>query len=128
MAAEIHTELRPGQRAKPAAPKRSSEKSRAPEHADHSPPGASSSDAAVAPAAKIQAPLMYHHAELDDRVNASWPAFEAALKEAGRDYVAYMYEGANHGFHNDTTPRFDEAAAALAWERTLVHFKQHLAG
>lgn len=78
-------------------------------------------------AVKVEAPLMYHHAELDERVNASWPAFEAALKEAGKNYEAYMYEGAQHGFHNDTTPRFDEAAAALAWERTLAHFNQHLA-
>lgn len=79
-------------------------------------------------ATKISAPLMYHHAELDERVNASWPAFEEALKAAGRDYVNYMYEDANHGFHNDTTPRYDEAAAALAWERTLAHFNKHLAG
>jgi carboxymethylenebutenolidase len=78
-------------------------------------------------AAGIEAPLMYHHAGLDERVNASWPAFEEALKAAGKDYVNYMYEGANHGFHNDTTPRYDEAAAKLAWERTLAHFSKHLA-
>ena len=77
-------------------------------------------------AARIKAPLMYHHAGLDERVNASWPAFETALKAAGRDYVNYVYEGANHGFHNDTTPRYDEAAAKLAWERTLAHFSKHL--
>ncbi|MDX1498646.1 MAG: dienelactone hydrolase family protein [Woeseiaceae bacterium] len=80
-----------------------------------------------ADAVRVQAPLMYHHAGLDDRVNASWPAFEAALKAAGKEYVAYMYEGANHGFHNDTTPRYDEDAAKLAWERTLAHFTRHLA-
>ncbi len=79
-----------------------------------------------ADAVRVEAPLMYHHAGLDDRVNASWPAFEAALKAAGKLYVAYMYEGANHGFHNDTTPRYDEDAAKLAWERTLAHFARHL--
>jgi carboxymethylenebutenolidase len=77
-------------------------------------------------AAQMQAPLMLHHAELDDRVNATWPVFENALKEAERDYVGHMYEGANHGFHNDTTPRYDEAAAELAWRRTVDHFTRHL--
>lgn len=77
-------------------------------------------------AASISAPLMYHHAELDERINASWPAFEAALQKAGKEYVAYMYEGCNHGFHNDTTPRYDEAAARLAWERTVAHFSRYL--
>ncbi len=81
---------------------------------------------AVEDAVKIRAPLMYHHAGLDDRVNASWPAFEEALKAAGKDYLNYMYDGANHGFHNDTTPRYDEASARLAWERTLNHFNTHL--
>ncbi len=81
---------------------------------------------AVEEAVKIRAPLMYHHAGLDDRVNASWPAFEEALKAAGKEYVNYMYDGANHGFHNDTTPRYDEASARLAWERTLKHFNAHL--
>ncbi|MEJ2128529.1 MAG: dienelactone hydrolase family protein [Woeseiaceae bacterium] len=75
---------------------------------------------------RINAPLMLHHGELDERVNAGWPAFEAALKENGVDYINFMYEGANHGFHNDTTPRFDEDAAALAWQRTLEHFARHL--
>lgn len=77
-------------------------------------------------AASIQAPLLLHHGGLDERINASWPAFEKALQEADRDYVNYMYEGANHGFHNDTTPRYDEAAAKLAWDRTVKHFTKHL--
>ena len=77
-------------------------------------------------AAKIRAPLMIHHGELDERVNAGWPAFEKALKAAGVDYVEYMYADANHGFHNDTTPRFDEDAAALAWQRTIDFFEEHL--
>jgi len=77
-------------------------------------------------AAAIQAPLMLHHAGLDERVNASWPAFQEALKEAGSDYVDYMYADVNHGFHNDTTPRYDESAADLAWQRTIKHFTEHL--
>ena len=77
-------------------------------------------------AAAIRAPLMLHHAGLDDRVNATWPAFEAALKDEAIDYVDYLYKGVNHGFHNDTTPRFDGDAAALAWQRTLQHFERHL--
>ena len=78
-------------------------------------------------AARIEAPLMIHHGELDERINAGWPDFEEALEDAGADYVQYMYEDASHGFHNDTTPRFDEAAAALAWERTVAFFDSHLA-
>ena len=81
---------------------------------------------AAGDAAAIRAPLMLHHASLDERVNASWPAFEKALDEASRDYVNYLYEDVNHGFHNDTTPRYDEAAAELAWQRTVEHFKAHL--
>jgi len=77
-------------------------------------------------AAHIQAPLMIHLAELDKRVNAGWPAYETALKAHGKDYVMHMYPGANHGFHNDTTSRFDKAAADLAWSRTLQFFKTHL--
>jgi len=77
-------------------------------------------------AAGIEAPLMLHHAGLDERVNTSWPAFEKGLKEAGQDYVNYMYEGVNHGFHNDTTPRYDKDAAELAWQRTVEHFSQYL--
>jgi len=78
-------------------------------------------------AAKIQAPLMIHHGALDERVNAGWPDFEAALKAADREYVQYMYEDANHGFHNDTTPRYDKAAANLAWQRSIEFFEKHLA-
>lgn len=77
-------------------------------------------------AARVKAPLMLHYAGLDARVNEGWPAWEAALKAAGAPYEAYIYEGANHGFHNDSTPRYDEAAASLAWERTLAHFDRHL--
>ncbi|MFS4417750.1 dienelactone hydrolase family protein [Maribacter sp. 2307ULW6-5] len=77
--------------------------------------------------AEIKAPLLLHFAELDKRVNAGWPAYEAALKEHGKTYTAHMYEGANHGFHNDTTPRYDREDAALAWQRTVAFFKQHLA-
>ena len=77
-------------------------------------------------AARIEAPLMIHHGELDERINAGWPAFEEALENAGADYVRYMYEDASHGFHNDTTPRFDEASATLAWERTIEFFERHL--
>jgi carboxymethylenebutenolidase len=75
---------------------------------------------------KIKAPLLLHYAGNDQRVNAGWPAYEAALKANGVDYTAYVYEGTNHGFHNDTTPRYDEAAAKLAWQRTLDFFDQHL--
>ena len=77
-------------------------------------------------AARIRAPLMIHHGELDERVNAGWPEFEKALQAAGVDYVEYMYADANHGFHNDTTPRYDEDAAALAWKRTIDFFEEHL--
>lgn len=78
-------------------------------------------------AARIEAPLMLHHAGLDDRVNASWPAFEKGLQDAGHDYSNFLYADVNHGFHNDTTPRYDKAAAELAWQRTLEHFSRHLA-
>lgn len=78
-------------------------------------------------AAAITAPLMLHHAGRDERVNASWPAFERGLRDNDIDYVDYLYEDVNHGFHNDTTPRFDGDAAALAWQRTLQHFERHLA-
>ena len=82
-------------------------------------------DAADVP--KINAPLLIHYAELDDRVNEGWPAFEAALQAAGTDYEAFIYPGANHGFHNDTTPRYDAAAAELAWERAVAFFNRVLA-
>lgn len=74
----------------------------------------------------IQAPLLIHYAQLDQRINAGWPAYEAALQQHGKTYQAYMYPGANHGFHNDTTPRYDEEAAKLAWQRTLDFFAEHL--
>lgn len=77
-------------------------------------------------AAAIEAPLMLNHAELDERVNASWPAFEKGLKAAGVDYVHHDYEGVQHGFHNDTTPRYDKKAAELAWTRTVEFFDRHL--
>lgn len=75
----------------------------------------------------IRAPLLLHYAGLDERINAGWPAYEAALKQHGKAYTAHLYPGVNHGFHNDTTPRYDAAAAELAWGRTLAFFKQHLA-
>ena len=75
---------------------------------------------------KIKAAVLVHNAELDRRINAGWPAYEQALKAAGVNYAAHMYKGANHGFHNDTTPRFDEAAAKLAWQRTIDFFNAQL--
>ncbi|MEK7953935.1 dienelactone hydrolase family protein [Luteolibacter soli] len=75
---------------------------------------------------KIKAALLLQYAELDQRVNAGWPAYEEALKKAGVKYEAFIYPGVNHGFHNDTTPRYDEAAAKLAWERTVEFFKKQL--
>ena len=77
-------------------------------------------------AASVTAPLMIHHGELDERVNASWPEFRDGLDEAGKVYEHHVYEDANHGFHNDTTPRFDKEAADLAWERTIAFFSRHL--
>lgn len=76
---------------------------------------------------KIKASLLLHYAALDERVNAGWPAYETALKAAGIDYTAHIYPAVNHGFHNDTTPRYDAAAAELAWTRTIAFFKQKLA-
>lgn len=81
---------------------------------------------AEADVAKIQCPLLIHYAELDDRVNEGWPAYEAALNAAGVTYEAFIYPGVNHGFHNDTTPRYDAAAAELAWQRTVDFFKANL--
>lgn len=78
-------------------------------------------------AGRIRAPLLVHVAETDPNVNATWPAYEAALQAAGTRYEAHVYPGTQHGFHNDSTPRYDEAAAKLAWERTLAWFRQHLA-
>lgn len=76
--------------------------------------------------AKIKAPLLIHYAEHDERINAGWPAFESALKVNGVKYQMFMYANANHGFHNDTTPRYDEAAAKLAWSRTLTFLNDNL--
>ena len=84
------------------------------------------SQPAAADVPKIKAPLMIHNASLDTRIMAGAPAYEAALKENGKKYQAFVYEGANHGFHNDTTPRYDKAAAELAWTRTIDFFKQNL--
>jgi len=81
---------------------------------------------AAADVSSIQAPLLLHYGGLDERVNAGWPDYEAALKANGKNYQAFIYEGANHGFHNDSTPRYDEAMAELSWERTLAHFKIYL--
>jgi carboxymethylenebutenolidase len=75
---------------------------------------------------KIKAPLLLHYGELDTRVNEGWPAYEKALKENNKEYTAYMYANANHGFHNDTTPRYDKGAAELAWQRTVDFFKEKL--
>jgi carboxymethylenebutenolidase len=76
--------------------------------------------------ARIKAPLLLHYGSLDTRITDGWPAFEAALKSNHLTYTGYIYEGANHGFHNDTTPRYDEAAANLAWQRTLDFFNKYL--
>lgn len=77
-------------------------------------------------AAGVKAPLLIHLAGVDERINAAWPAYEAALKAAGARYTAHQYEGTQHGFNNDTTPRFDATAAQLAWDRTLAFFNQQL--
>ena len=77
-------------------------------------------------AVKVKAPLQIHFAGIDERINSAWPAYEAALKAAGARYAAHQYPGTQHGFNNDTTPRFDAAAAKLAWDRTLGFFNQHL--
>jgi carboxymethylenebutenolidase len=82
----------------------------------------------AADAAKIKAPLLLHYASLDARITGAWPAYEEALKANHVVYTAHVYEGANHGFHNDTTPRYDEAAAKLAWQRTLDFFNKYLKG
>ena len=75
---------------------------------------------------KISAPLLLQFAEHDENVNAGWPAYEAALQEHGKTYDAHIYPGTNHGFHNDSTPRYDEEAAELAWQRTLDWFNRYL--
>jgi carboxymethylenebutenolidase len=83
-------------------------------------------DAADVPA--IQAPLMIHYAGLDERINAGWDAYSDALRANQKEFVVNFYPDMNHGFHNDTTPRYDEAAATLAWDRTLEHFDENLRG
>lgn len=75
---------------------------------------------------RIEAPLLIHYGELDTRINEGWPAFEAALKANGKTYEAHIYEGANHGFHNDSTPRYDPEKADLAWQRTMEWFRKYL--
>ena len=76
--------------------------------------------------ARIKAPLLIHYAENDERINANWPRYEAALKKAQVRYQAFIYPGTQHGFNNDTTPRHDALAAKLAWQRTVDFFNQHL--
>jgi carboxymethylenebutenolidase len=76
---------------------------------------------------KIKAPLLIHFAETDPNINGMWPAYEGALKAANARYETYVYAGTQHGFHNNSTPRYSEAAATLAWDRTLAHFKKYLA-
>jgi carboxymethylenebutenolidase len=80
----------------------------------------------AADAAKVRAPLLVHLAGTDERINAAWPAYEAALKAAGVKYAVYQYAGTQHGFNNDTTPRYDAGAAKLAWDRTIAFFRANL--
>jgi carboxymethylenebutenolidase len=75
---------------------------------------------------RIKASLLVHYAENDERINALWPGYEIALKAAGVPYETHFYPGTLHGFHNDSTPRYNESAAKLAWERTVAHFRKHL--
>lgn len=75
---------------------------------------------------RIQAPLLLHYGALDTRVNEGWPAYEAALKANNKTYTAHIYDDANHGFHNDSTPRYDEEMAELSWQRTIAFFSEHL--
>ena len=75
----------------------------------------------------IKAPLLIQYAETDERINALWPAYETALKTVGVQYEMHMYPGTQHGFHNNSTPRYHEPSAKLAWERTITFFKKHLA-
>ncbi len=81
---------------------------------------------APADVASIRAPMLFQFAETDERINAAWPACEEALKKANVKYQAHIYPGTQHGFNNDTTPRYDQQAAALAWQRTIDFFRQHL--
>ena len=84
-----------------------------------------SADTASVP--KIRAPLVCHLAEQDERINSTYPAFESALKAASVPYQVHTYPGTQHGFHNNSTPRYHEAAARLSWERTVAHFRKYLA-
>jgi carboxymethylenebutenolidase len=77
-------------------------------------------------ARQVKAPLLVHLAAQDERINAAWPPYEAALRAAGVKFDVFKYEGTQHGFHNDTTPRYDAAAAKLAWQRTLEFFNRTL--
>jgi carboxymethylenebutenolidase len=86
--------------------------------------GAAAETAAVP---KIKSPLLIQYAENDERINAMWPAYEAALKESKVSFQMHMYPGTQHGFHNNSTPRYNEAAAKLAWERTVAFFRKNLA-
>jgi carboxymethylenebutenolidase len=79
-------------------------------------------------AVRVKAPLLIHFAGVDERINSAWPAYEAALKTAGVRYTTYKYLGTQHGFNNDTTPRFDATSAKLAWDRTMAFLNQHLRG
>ncbi|SDL53081.1 dienelactone hydrolase family protein [Pedobacter antarcticus] len=81
----------------------------------------------IADVPKINSPLMLHYASLDTRITEGWPPYEAALKQNGKKYQAFIYENVNHGFHNDTTPRYDKAAAELSWKRTIDFFSENLA-
>ena len=80
----------------------------------------------IADVPKIKAALLLQFAENDERVNAAWPPYEAALKAAKIPYEAHVYPGTQHGFNNDTTPRYDEKSAKLAWDRTMAHFATHV--
>jgi carboxymethylenebutenolidase len=82
--------------------------------------------AAVEDVPAIEAPLQLHYAGNDDRINAGWPDYQAALEAGGKTFEAHVYPAVNHGFHNDTTPRYDDAAATLAWSRTLDWFSRHI--
>jgi carboxymethylenebutenolidase len=81
---------------------------------------------AAADVPKIKAPLLIHYADNDDRVNQGWPAYEAALKASNVAYTMHQYPGTQHGFNNDTTPRYDRAAATMAWQRTVEFLNKHL--
>ncbi len=81
----------------------------------------------AADVSRIESPLLLHYAGLDKRVNQGWPDYEAALKANGKAFTAHIYPNTNHGFHNDTTPRYDMSAADLAWSRTIEFYNDHLA-